>query len=205
VIAAGYRKAGIRNCNRSQLPVVLAAKIEYGQHTRNDALGGGSTCERGLSGAGRRGGGAERCHSRLGGGFPSLGRSPRTEAFVARARKRHSIRFAAGARALIEPGHESGIPPTSPTSHVQFERPRLVRRPGNHRSPASGTRRTRGWTPPDDEGQLRRWAANFCRRWQFWAPAMVETFKAELRRVLAYLCWPARWRHRLRATNLSVG
>jgi transposase-like protein len=57
----------------------------------------------------------------------------------------------------------------------------------------------------DEEGQLRRWAASFCRRWQFWAPAMVEKFKAELDRVLPYLRWPARWRHRLRTTNLAEG
>jgi transposase-like protein len=57
----------------------------------------------------------------------------------------------------------------------------------------------------EDESQLRRWAARFCRRWQFWAPAMVEKFRAELHRVLAYLRWPAAWRHRLRTTNLSVG
>jgi hypothetical protein len=46
----------------------------------------------------------------------------------------------------------------------------------------------------DDEGQLR------C-----WAPARVEKFKAGLHRVLAYLRWPARGRHRLCTTNLSVG
>jgi transposase-like protein len=57
----------------------------------------------------------------------------------------------------------------------------------------------------EDETQLRRWAASFCRRWQFWAPAMVEKFKAEQHRVLAYLRWPARWRHRLRTTNLAEG
>jgi transposase-like protein len=57
----------------------------------------------------------------------------------------------------------------------------------------------------DDETQLRRWAATFSRRWQFWAPLMVEKFKAELPRVLAYLRWPARWRHRLRTTNLAEG
>jgi len=57
----------------------------------------------------------------------------------------------------------------------------------------------------DDESQLRRWAASFCRRWQFWAPQMVEKFKAELHRVLAYLRWPPRWRHRLRTTNLAEG
>jgi hypothetical protein len=69
----------------------------------------------------------------------------------------------------------------------------------------------------DDESQLRRWAASlkaqhnlpyadcFCRRGQFWAPARVEKFEAELHRVLAYLHWPARWRHRVRTTNLSVG
>jgi putative transposase len=57
----------------------------------------------------------------------------------------------------------------------------------------------------EDEPQLRRWAASFCRRWQFWAPEMVEKFKAELHRVVAYLAWPARWRHRLRTTNLAEG
>jgi putative transposase len=57
----------------------------------------------------------------------------------------------------------------------------------------------------DDETQLRRWAASFCRRWQFWAPAMVDKFKAELERVVAYLRWPTRWRHRLRTTNLAEG
>lgn len=57
----------------------------------------------------------------------------------------------------------------------------------------------------EDETQLRRWAASFCRRWQFWAPGMVEKFKAERHRVLAYLPWPARWRHRLRTTNLAEG
>jgi len=57
----------------------------------------------------------------------------------------------------------------------------------------------------DDEGQLRRWAASFCRRWRFGAPAMVEKFKTDLHRVLAYLRWPARWRHRLRTTNLAQG
>jgi transposase-like protein len=70
-----------------------------------------------------------------------------------------------------------------------------------------------------DEGQRRRWATRFCRRWQLRAPAIVEEFKAELHRVLAYLRWPAAWRHRLRTTlaegffrhlrmrttNLSVG
>jgi transposase-like protein len=57
----------------------------------------------------------------------------------------------------------------------------------------------------DDETQLRRWAARFCRRWRFWAPQMVEKSQAELYRVLAYLRWPARWRHRLHTTNLAEG
>jgi hypothetical protein len=100
--------------------------------------GGGSACERGLSGVGRRGGVAERCRSRLGWGFPCLGRSPRTEAFAVGGQKRHCVRFVPSARALIGSGHEGGTPPTSPTSHVQFEPPRLARRPGNHRSPAAG-------------------------------------------------------------------
>jgi len=33
----------------------------------------------------------------------------------------------------------------------------------------------------------------------------LEKFKAELHRVMPYLRWPGRWRHRLRATNWSVG
>jgi len=57
----------------------------------------------------------------------------------------------------------------------------------------------------DDERQLRLWAASFCRRWQFWAPHMVDKFKAELQRVLAFLRWPPSWRHRLRTTNLAEG
>jgi hypothetical protein len=52
---------------------------------------------------------AERCHSKLGRGFPSLGRSPRTEAFVAGARKRHYVRLA---RALT--------PRSSPVTRAEF-------------------------------------------------------------------------------------
>lgn len=57
----------------------------------------------------------------------------------------------------------------------------------------------------DDEAQVRRWAAAFCRRWRFAAPLLVEKFQAELPRVLAYLRWPATWRHRLRTSNLAEG
>lgn len=57
----------------------------------------------------------------------------------------------------------------------------------------------------DDERQLRLWAASFCRRWRFWAPDMVDKFKSQLHRVLAFLRWPAAWRHRLRTTNLAEG
>jgi transposase-like protein len=57
----------------------------------------------------------------------------------------------------------------------------------------------------DDEGRLRRWATGFCRRWQFWAPAMVQEFKAEIHRVLAYLRWAAAWRRWLRTANLAEG
>lgn len=57
----------------------------------------------------------------------------------------------------------------------------------------------------DNEGQLRKWAASFCRRWRFWAPEMVEKFQVELPRVLAYLRYPLPWRHRLRTTNLAEG
>lgn len=53
--------------------------------------------------------------------------------------------------------------------------------------------------------ELRRWAASFGRRWQFWAPHMVQKFKAGLERVLASLRWPVRWRHRRRTTNRGEG
>jgi len=70
----------------------------------------------------------------------------------------------------------------------------------------AGRRRKFRWLwEADDEPQLRRRAARFCRRWQFWAPAMVHKFEGELHRVLAYLRWSAAWQHRLRTTNLSVG
>ncbi len=57
----------------------------------------------------------------------------------------------------------------------------------------------------EDERQVRQWAMSFCRRWRFWAPEMVEKFQAELPRVLAYLRFPVKWRHRLRTTNLAEG
>jgi transposase-like protein len=67
-------------------------------------------------------------------------------------------------------------------------------------------RREFGWLwEAEDETQLCGWAASFSCRWRFWAPPMVEKFKVELDRVLAYLRWPARWRHRLRTTNLAEG
>lgn len=56
-----------------------------------------------------------------------------------------------------------------------------------------------------DAGELRRWARRFCARWRFWAPEMVAKFQEEFSRVLAYLRMPARWRHRLRTTNLAEG
>jgi transposase-like protein len=57
----------------------------------------------------------------------------------------------------------------------------------------------------DDEAQARDWARRFCHRWRFWAPEMVEKFWQELPRVLAFFAFPARWRHRLRTTNLGEG
>lgn len=78
--------------------------------------------------------------------------------------------------------------------------------PGLDRARRRKFRREFWWIwEADDEVQLRRWAGSFCRRWRFWAPEMVEKFKAELDRVVAYLRWPARWRHRLRTTNLAEG
>ncbi len=56
-----------------------------------------------------------------------------------------------------------------------------------------------------DEHELRRWARRFCARWRWHAPEMVDKFRDELHRVLAYLRWPARWRHRLRTSNLAEG
>jgi putative transposase len=57
----------------------------------------------------------------------------------------------------------------------------------------------------EQETQLRQWAGSFARRWRFWAPEMVEKFREELPRVLAYLRFPRYWRHRLRTTNLAEG
>jgi transposase-like protein len=56
-----------------------------------------------------------------------------------------------------------------------------------------------------DERELRGWARRFCARWRWHAPQMVEKFREELHRVLAYLRWPAHWRHRLRTSNLAEG
>jgi len=57
----------------------------------------------------------------------------------------------------------------------------------------------------DNEEQLRKWSASFCRRWRFHAPEMVAKFQAELPRVLAYWQFPLAWRHRLRTSNLAEG
>ncbi len=57
----------------------------------------------------------------------------------------------------------------------------------------------------DDELQARKWAVRFCRRWRWRAPEMVEKFQTELSRVLAFFRFPARWRHRLRTSNLGEG
>lgn len=56
-----------------------------------------------------------------------------------------------------------------------------------------------------EEHELQRWARRFCARWRWHAPEMVEKFRAELHRVLAYLRFPAPWRHRLRTSNLAEG
>ena len=76
------------------------------------------------------------------------GRSPRSEAMRAGGRQRHSVRTDARPHASIEPSHESGVSSMKAAPHVQFERPRLERRPRNHRSPAAGRRHARRWTPP---------------------------------------------------------
>jgi transposase-like protein len=57
----------------------------------------------------------------------------------------------------------------------------------------------------DSEGQALQWARRFCARWRWVAPEMVEKFQQELTRVLAFLAFPALWRHRLRTTNLGEG
>ncbi|MGH9793476.1 MAG: IS256 family transposase [Candidatus Acidiferrales bacterium] len=56
-----------------------------------------------------------------------------------------------------------------------------------------------------EEPELRRWARRFGARWRWHAPEMVEKFRGELHRVLAYLRFPVRWRHRLRTSNLAEG
>jgi len=56
-----------------------------------------------------------------------------------------------------------------------------------------------------DPRELRGWARRFCARWRGHAPQMVEKFRDQLHRVLAYLRFPARWRHRLRTSNLAEG
>ncbi len=55
----------------------------------------------------------------------------------------------------------------------------------------------------EGEAQARQWAGRFCQRWRFWAPEMVEKFWAEFPQVVAFFAFPARWRHRLRTTNLG--
>jgi hypothetical protein len=65
------------------------------------------------------------------------------------------------------------------------------------------SRDTRLSPPPPPAPERRRWVGSFCRRCRLWAPQMMEKFQAELHRVSAYLRWPARWRHRLRTTNLA--
>ena len=57
----------------------------------------------------------------------------------------------------------------------------------------------------ENEAQAREWARRFCARWRWAAPEMVQKFQAELHQVLAFLAFPAPWRHRLRTTNLGEG
>jgi len=57
----------------------------------------------------------------------------------------------------------------------------------------------------ENERQARHWALRFCARWRWAAPEMVEKFQTELPHVLAFFAFPARWRHRLRTTNLGEG
>ena len=57
----------------------------------------------------------------------------------------------------------------------------------------------------ENEAQARQWARQFCARWRWSAPEMVEKFQFELQEVLAFFAFPAHWRHRLRTTNLGEG
>lgn len=57
----------------------------------------------------------------------------------------------------------------------------------------------------DNQAQARHWARRFCARWRWAAAEMVEKFQQELPGVLAFFAFPARWRHRLRTTNLGEG
>jgi hypothetical protein len=77
-----------------------------------------------------------------------IARSARTEGLRVEGKERYFVRIGARPHALIEPGYERGISPMDATSHVQFERPRLERRPGNHRSPTAGRPHVRRSTPP---------------------------------------------------------
>jgi transposase-like protein len=57
----------------------------------------------------------------------------------------------------------------------------------------------------EEEEPWRGWGASLSRGWEFRAAQMVEKLKGEREGVLAYLGGPARWRHRLRTTNLAEG
>ena len=91
---------------------------------------------------------------RLVGGFPCLGRSPRTEAFVGGARKRHYVRFGPAALALIEPRHESRIPPHG--SHIS-----CPIRAASPRAPPREPSRARGAYPALDAARRRTFRREF--------------------------------------------
>ena len=56
-----------------------------------------------------------------------------------------------------------------------------------------------------DRAEVRRRARRFIRRWEPLCPRNIATFEAHFEDTLAYLQFPASWRHRLRTVNLAEG
>ena len=80
---------------------------------------------------GSSGGVGERRYVALGRGNSGLGRSPRTEAFVAGADSDIMSDSLLALTRSSSPVTRVEFPPTKAASHVQFERPRLERGPRN--------------------------------------------------------------------------
>jgi len=82
------------------------------------------------------------------GGNSVIARSPRIGVYAPTMTFCPLCRFARRLHVLIASRHASAISPMNLPSHLQFERPRLERRQGNHRSLLAGRPHTwRGATP----------------------------------------------------------